>query len=290
MGSFSLDQNTRLASVALKVKDLDKMINFYRHILGFHLINEENDMAIMGIGSQKRKLLGLIREPEGQEGSNTLTGLYHVAFVFPTREEFALFVKHLVLSNYPIEGKSDHGYAECVYINDPEGNRINIGWDKPEEDWPVKEGKISGVTKVLNIQSYLSKLEGVFDEISDETRMGHVHLSVANLEESFTFYHDILGFSLKNQDIISTKFLSINDYHHHIALNEWTPAANCSAIKNTDLGVDHITFEVPSLESLLALRDQLDAKQVEYYYNKGKKIIGLSDPNGIQLWFMMLKH
>ena len=103
MGSFSLDQNTNLASVALKVKDLDKMIEFYRHVLGFHLINEENDMAIMGIGSERKKLLGLIREPEGKEGSNNLTGLYHVAFVLPTREEFALFIKHLMLTNYPIE-------------------------------------------------------------------------------------------------------------------------------------------------------------------------------------------
>ncbi len=94
----------------------------------------------------------------------------------------------------------------------------------------------------------------------------------------------------QNNDLISTKFLSINDYHHHIALNEWTPAANCSAIKNTDLGVDHITFEMPTIDSLIELKEQLETKQVEYYFNKGKKIIGLSDPNGIQLWFIVLKH
>ncbi|MBO0478016.1 VOC family protein [Vagococcus fluvialis] len=289
MGSFSLDQNTNLASVALKVKDLDKMIEFYRHVLGFHLINEENDMAIMGIGSERKKLLGLIREPEGKEGSNNLTGLYHVAFVLPTREEFALFIKHLMLTNYPIEGKSDHGYAECVYINDPEGNRINFGWDKPKEKWPVQDGKISGVTKELNIQSFLSKVTGDFTEISEGTKVGHVHLSVSDLEESYLFYKDVLGFTLKNDDVVSTKFLSNNDYHHQIALNEWTPTASQNVVNSNDLGVDHVTFEVDSLDSLLELKEHLEKKDIDFYFNKGKKIIGLNDPNGIQLWFMVFK-
>ena len=289
MGSFSLDQNTSLASVALKVKDLDKMIGFYRHVLGFHLINEENDMAIMGIGSKRKKLLGLIREPDGKEGSNTLTGLYHVAFVLPSREEFGLFLKHLMIMDYPIEGKSDHGYAECVYLNDPEGNRVNIGWDRPKEEWPIEEGVINGVTKELDVQSVLSKVEGEFDEVSDNTKVGHIHLSVSDLEKSYYFYKDILGFTLKNDDVSRTKFLSINNYHHQIAINEWTPASNESVVGETDLGVDHVTFEMPSIESLLELKNQLETFDIEFYFNKGKKIIGLNDPNGIQLWFMVLK-
>lgn len=289
MGSFSLDQNTSLASVALKVKDLDKMIEFYRHVLGFHLINEENDMAIMGIGSKRKKLLGLIREPDGKEGSNTLTGLYHVAFVFPTREEFALFLKHLLIMDYPIEGKSDHGYAECIYLNDPEGNRVNIGWDKPKTEWPMDEGIISGVTKELDIQALLSKIDGDFEEVSEETKVGHVHLSVSNLEESYHFYKDILGFTLKSDDSSRTKFLSINNYHHQIAINEWTPASNQSIVQETDLGVDHVTFEIPTIEALIELKEQLKTNNIDFYFNKGKKIIGLNDPNGIQLWFMVLK-
>lgn len=287
MGSFSLDRQTELASVALKVRDLDKMIEFYRRVLGFHLINEENDMAIMGIGSQRKKLLGLIKEPEGKEGSNTLTGLYHVAFVLPTREEFALFIKHLIALNYPIEGQSDHGYAECVYINDPEGNRINIGWDKPKSEWPIKDGRIYGVTKELNIQSFLCKVKGDFEEISEGTKLGHIHLSVADMADSYHFYRDILGFKLTNNEIISTKFLSNNDYHHQIALNEWSPASNQSLVKETDLGVDHVTFSVDSMENLIELKEQLERNEITFYFNNGKKIIGLNDPNGIQLWFMV---
>lgn len=290
MGNFSLDKQTNLASVALKVRDLDKMIDFYRHVIGFHLINEENDMAIMGIGSKKQKLLGLIREPEGKEGSNTLTGLYHVAFVFPTREEFALFIKHLMLLDYPIEGQSDHGYSECVYVNDPEGNRINFGWDRPKKEWPLEDGKISGVTKELNIQSLLSRVEGEYQEVSDDTKIGHVHLSVTNLDESFDFYQNVLGFDSKNNDSVRTKFLSSNTYHHQIALNEWTPAAHKTIVKDTDLGVDHVTFDLPSIEALMALKEQLETTDSEFYFNKGKKIIGINDPNGIQLWFTVLKH
>ncbi len=287
MGSFSLDKNTNIASIALKVKDLDRMIGFYRRVIGFHLINEENDMAIMGIGSKRQKLIGLIREPEGKEGSNTLTGLYHVAFVFPSREEFARFLKHLMIMNYPIEGKSDHGYSECVYLSDPEGNRISIGWDKPKKEWPIVNGSIEGVAEELDIQSVLENVEGTFDEVSDETKLGHVHLSVSKLAESAVFYKDTLGFSSTNQEDLRTVFLSANGYHHQLAINEWTPIATKN-VSETDLGVDHITFSMPNIDALLALKEQLESKEIDFYFNKGKKIIGVNDPNGIQLWFMIL--
>ncbi|MEG0550044.1 MAG: VOC family protein [Vagococcus sp.] len=289
MGSFSLDPKTKLASVALRVKDFDKMVGFYRHVVRLDLINEENDMAIMGIGEKRRKLVGLIATPEGKEDSNTRTGLYHMAFVFPTREDFALFMKHLILLNYPIEGKSDHGYSESVYINDPEGNRLEFSWDKPKEEWPLLEGKINGVTKELDIQKFLCRVEGEFESIPEETKVGHVHLSVLDLEESYRFYVDKLGFFMKDDDFAHTHFLTVNDYHHQIALNEWTPASQKSFAKETDLGVDHITFDLPNFESLLELKEHLTESGTEFYFNKGKKIIGISDPNGIQLWFIVLK-
>ncbi|MFW7433141.1 VOC family protein [Vagococcus carniphilus] len=289
MGSFSLDPKTKLASVALKVRDFDRMVEFYRHVVGLNLINEENDMAIMGIGSKRKKLVGLIATPEGVEDSNTRTGLYHMTFVLPTRENLALFLKHLIILNYPIEGKSDHGYSESVYINDPEGNRLEFSWDKPKEEWPLLEGKINGVTKDLDIQKMLCRVKGTYSTIPEDTKVGHVHLSVLDLNESFKFYVDGLGFSIKDDDFAKTHFLTVNDYHHQIALNEWTPASQKSFARETDLGVDHITFDVATFEALLELKEQLESLEIEFYFNKGKKIIGVNDPNGIQLWFMVLK-
>ncbi len=289
MGSFSLDPKTKLASVALKVRDFDRMVEFYRHVVGLDLISEENDMAIMGIGNKRKKLIGLIATPEGKEDSNTRTGLYHMAFVLPTREDLALILKHLIILNYPLEGKSDHGYSESVYINDPEGNRLEFSWDKPKEEWPLLEGKINGVTKNLDIQKMLTRVKGTYKTIPEETRIGHVHLSIMDLNESFSFYVNTLGFSEKDDNFAKTHFLTVNDYHHQIALNEWTPATKKNYAKEKDLGVDHVTFNISTIEELVKLKEQLTSLDYDFYFNKGKKIIGLSDPNGIQLWFMVLK-
>lgn len=289
MGSFSLDPKTNLSSIALKVKDLEKMINFYQRVIGMSAISEENDMAIMGIGSKRKKLIGLIATPDGKEDSNTRTGLYHMAFVLPTREDLALFMKHMMLMNYPIEGQSDHGYSESIYINDPEGNRLEFSWDKPKEKWPLLDGKINGVTKELNMQKFLCGVEGTYEMIPTETKVGHVHLSILDLDQSCEFYVSALGFSIKDDDFANTHFLTVNDYHHQIALNEWTPAIQTPLVKEADLGVDHITFNLPTFESLVLLKEHLEKLEIEFYFNKGKKIIGVNDPNGIQLWFIACK-
>lgn len=288
MVSFSLSPNTDLASVAIKVKDFDKMLNFYQDVVGLDLINEENDMAILGIKSKKKKLLGLIANPEGKDGSNTHAGLYHTTFVLPTQNDLALFMKQLMAINYPIEGTSDHGYCKSIYINDPENNRLEFSWDKPKKSWPLTDGKIDGVTKELDLPRFLGSSEGTYDRIPRDSKMGHVHLSVADLDESYDFYVNSLGFSIKDDDFVQTHFLSVNDYHHQIGLNQWRPSGTY-LVEEYDLGVDHITFSIPTMDDLLALKDNLNNTNKKFYFNKGKQIIGIYDPSGIQLWFIVFK-
>lgn len=288
MGIFSLDPNTEVSSVAIKVRDFERMVGFYRYIIGLDVLSEENDMAIMGIGQQKRKIIGLIATPEGEEDSNTQTGLYHMALVFPEQEQLAAFVKHLMSKNYPIEGQSDHGYCKSIYINDPEGNRLEFSWDRPKETWPMREGKIDGVTKELDLPRILNKISGTFEKLPVETKIGHVHLNVLDLEKSYDFYVDSLGFCIKDDHFKNKHFLTVDDYHHQVALEESMPTMDMT-VRDDDLGVDHITFKVQSIENLLELRDNLNENKQTFYFNKGKKIIGISDPSGIQLWFRVFK-
>ncbi|MGY3766350.1 VOC family protein [Vagococcus vulneris] len=285
MERFSLDPEIKLSSVAIKVKDLDKMENFYRHIIGLDLINEENDMALMGLGQEKKKLLGLVYSPEADENLNQGTGLNHMAFVFPEREQLGSFIHHLFELNYPIDGESDHGYCEAIYITDPEGNRIAFVWDKPQEKWPVADGKIHGVTKPLDLRKVTKNYSETYQHIPKDTKVGYVHLSVANLDESYDFYTNLLGFTLKDNDFSNMHYLSLNQYHHHIALDSWTPSSYAPSVQDDELGVDHVTFSVPNYDSLVALRNHLTAHDADLYFNKGKQIIGINDPNGIQLWF-----
>lgn len=289
MENFSLDPKIQLASIAIKVKDIDKMVGFYQRVVGLDLINEENDMAIMGIGSKKSKLLGLIYLPEGEEGSNNRTGLNHIAYVFPERFQLASFVHHLLQMNYPIDGTSDHGYCEAIYITDPEGNRLSFSWDRPKDQWPLLDGKIDGVTKELDLYRMMGAGYGEYTGVPEDTKLGSIHLSVDDLDESYDFYTKTLGFELKDDDFINAHYLTLNEYHHQIALSAWSPTMGDHYIEDEDLGVDHITFKVPSFESLLQLKEHLEDKNLAVYFNKGKKIIGLTDPNGIQMWFMVFE-
>lgn len=290
MENFSLDPKIQLSSIAIKVKDIDKMVGFYHRVIGLDLINEENDMAIMGVGCQKRKLLGLIYVSDGQEGGNDRIGLNHIAYVFPERKQLSSFIRHLLEINYPIDGKSDHGYCEAIYITDPEGNRLSFTWDRPKEEWPLLDGRIDGVTKELDVYRMMDEEFEEYHQIPKETKLGSIHLSVANLDRSYDFYTKMLGFKLKDDDFASAHYLTLNEYHHQIALNAWSPTGTTHLIEDNDLGVDHITFKVPTFESLLKIKNHLEELSMEMYFNKGKKIIGLIDPNGIQIWFMVFKN
>lgn len=290
MESFSLDPALQLSSVAIKVKDLDKMENFYRHVVGLDLINEENDMAIMGLGQDKKKLLGLVYTPHANLDASQGTGLNHMAFVFPKREQLGAFIHHLFKLNYPIDGESDHGYCEAIYITDPEGNRLAFVWDKPKDEWPLQNGRINGVTKSLDLRKVTKKAKDEYVKVPEGTKVGYVHLSVSDLDQSHDFYTRLLGFALKDDDFINMHYLTVNDYHHHIALDSWTPASNVRNVQEDDLGVDHVTFSVPSFDSLVALKNHLEHEHADLYFNKGKQIIGITDPNGIQLWFRVFPN
>lgn len=289
MASFSLSPETALSSVAIKVKDFDRMLSFYEQVVGFDILREENDMAILGNKEDKQKLLGIISTPDGKGEANNHSGLNHTSFVFPTRNDLARFMKHLIALNYPIEGESDHGYCESIYINDPESNRLEFSWDRPQSEWPLTNGFVKGVTKELNIQSFLSQVTGDYTGIPKGTKLGHVHLSVSDREDSHDFYRNHLGFMVRDHDFSSVEFLSVSDYHHQIAFNEWIPSTDHCMLKEDELGVDHITFTLPSMDDLMALKENLDELEYEFYFNKGKQIIGVNDPSGIELWFLVAK-
>lgn len=151
-----------IGHVHLTVSDLDRALSFYRDILGFEVTTRYGQSAVflsaggyhhhIGLNTWAGK--GATPAPKGH------TGLYHVAILFPTRKELAKILKHLIDIQYPLTGAADHGVSEAIYLNDPDGNGIELYVDRPRSTWKVKnDGEVEMVTEELDFDELLSELD-----------------------------------------------------------------------------------------------------------------------------------
>lgn len=159
---MSLSPETRVGHVHLKVADLDRAIAFYSGILGFDVTMRYGSQAAFlsaggyhhHIGLNTWESLGGSPPPPGH------TGLYHTAFLFPDRKSLAQVLKRLVEAGYPLTGASDHGVSEALYLDDPDGNGVELYRDRPEADWPRNaDGSLAMFTKRLDVQALLAEAD-----------------------------------------------------------------------------------------------------------------------------------
>ena len=158
----TLDPETRIGHIHLKVADLERSVKFYRDVLGFEIMTRiGNQAAFLSAGGYHHHIgLNTWESANGNPPPQGSTGLYHFAILVPNRKELAKVFKRLTDHNYPIEGASDHGVSEALYLNDPDGNGIEIYADRPRSKWPKDaKGDIEMFTKRLNIESLLKELK-----------------------------------------------------------------------------------------------------------------------------------
>ena len=189
---YEYNSKIHLAEVALNVKDLESQIAFYHQLLGLEILSQSEGEAVLGAGD--KALVKLIKTDDTRNPKQTY-GLYHMALLLPSQEDLANVFKHLLDLKIPLVGGADHGYSEAIYLEDLEGNGIELYRDKPVTVWDIREdGRIIGVTEELYAQDIyqLGKEIEPF-AIASGTRMGHVHLSVKNSREASTFYQESLG-------------------------------------------------------------------------------------------------
>ena len=209
-----------LGYVALNVRNLDLQSQYYQQVLGLSVIYQDESMIDLGVG--KSVLVRLIKTEETLEVAGSY-GLYHLAILLPSREALAQIFKHFVDHSVPLIGASDHDYSEAIYLEDTEGNGIEIYRDRPVSEWDIKEdGRIIGTTEAMDAEGLYrlaTPLEGPY-KMPEGSRMGHVHLSVRKSGVSSGFYQNVL----KVQDkfsVRSASWLASGNYHHHLAVNEW---------------------------------------------------------------------
>jgi catechol 2,3-dioxygenase len=158
--AYKIPRQTRIGHVHLKVADLERALGFYCGLLGFELTQKHgSDAAFVSAGGYHHHIGLNTWHSKGQPPAPRNTpGLYHVAVLYPDRKSLAEIVRHLQSKNYPLSGASDHGVSEAIYLSDPDGNGIELYYDKPEADWPRdQDGEIAMYTRPLDLQALLKE-------------------------------------------------------------------------------------------------------------------------------------
>lgn len=274
---YEYNSKIYLAEVALNVKDLESQTAFYHLLLGLEILNQSEKEVLLGAGG--KPLVRLIKTDDISNPKQSY-GLYHMALLLPTREDLANVFKHLLDLKIPLIGGADHGYSEAIYLEDLEGNGIELYRDKPVTFWDIREdGRIIGVTEELSAQDIyqLGKEIEPF-AIASGTRMGHVHLSVKNSQEASVFYQESLGLEDKFT-IPHASWIASGNYHHHLAVNEWG-GKNLVRRKNGMVGLAYYVVEVENKEFLVNLFTQAQDWQEQLRWISSSEF-SVTDKDGI---------
>ena len=222
MKEIPIHPNARLGTICLRVRELLRSVDFYTSILGFRLIDCDPQIARLGVGDD---CLLILRENPSSRPAPRTAGLYHFAVLVPTRIDLARSIRHLIMTNTPLQGFADHLVSEAVYLADPDGNGIEIYRDRTRDKWPYRDGQLLMATDPLNVSRLLDELneeEADWNGFAPETAIGHVHLQVSDLAQSVLFYQETLGLDLVQRYGPSAAFLSAGGYHHHVGVNTWS--------------------------------------------------------------------
>jgi catechol 2,3-dioxygenase len=226
--SGELSALTTLGEVHVTVSDLERSLGYYQRAVGLEVLERGARRATLGVAG--RALLVLVEEA-GARPALGHTGLYHFALLLPQRADLARWLAHAARERVALVGLSDHFVSEALYLRDPDGHGIEIYWDRPREVW---EGQVAArmTTLPLDVDGLLGELKRPVSEpyagLPADTIMGHVHLKVAAIADTVSFYRDVLGFGLMAQLGAQAAFLSAGGYHHHVGANTWESAGGSS--------------------------------------------------------------
>lgn len=229
-----------LGAVSLNVRDMAALQQCYADVIGLTVLRQTSQMVVMGSGHIP--IVILHATPDLPPALLSAAGLYHLAIVFDSRGDLARAVTR-VLQAVPdlYVGSGDHLVSESFYLSDPEGNGIELYYDRDPAEWEWEDGYVKMTTLYIPEQQYLE--EHVGDSSTGTVRLGHVHLKVGDLGKAKSFYVDTVGFAVTAQ-LPSALFLAKHQYHHHVGMNTWQSAgaarrAHTLGLKNFEILLPH---------------------------------------------------
>jgi len=252
----SIDPATSMGAVRLTVADLDRLGDFYRDAIGLAELGTEDGTVRLGAGD--RPIVELLGDPEAPPRPRGTSGLFHLAILLPSRADLARALQRVAEAGWRLSGASDHLVSEALYLSDPEGNGIEIYRDRPRQEWPVRDGQFQMDTLPLDLDGVLGELrrEDGGAGMPRGTRIGHVHLNVADLTAAEAFYSGALGFDVTVRGYPGALFVSAGGYHHHLGLNTWA-GEGAPPPPEGSRGLREFEIVLPSAESLAAEEDRL---------------------------------
>lgn len=155
---YFIPSGTCIGHIHLKVADLDRALTFYKDLLGFEITQRYGAQAVFLSAGNYHHHIGLNTwySKNASVALQHSAGLFHTAILYPTRKDLAIILQRLIDAKYPVTGASDHGVSEALYMNDPDGNGVELYWDKPQNIWPIdKEGNLQMGTERLDIEDLL---------------------------------------------------------------------------------------------------------------------------------------
>lgn len=279
MTTAKIHPGTHVAEVALTVSDLRRQVSFYGEVLGLQVRAEASGRVTMGTAS--RALIHLVEDRQAEVAWGA-AGLFHIAFLYPSRAMLAEGVRRVVASGYPLQGASDHGVSEAIYLADPEGNGLELYRDRPRADWPWDGDRLRMGTHALNLRQMLADEPPVPEAHAPEgLYVGHIHLQATDLAATTAFYRDVLGMDLMQRYGAQAAFLSAGGYHHHVGLNTWESQGARPAPPGA-LGLRWYQLAIPeaaTAPTATALRQRLDG----YEGADAAQQLHLRDPSGHHL-------
>jgi len=252
-----LAADTAMGAVTLSVANLDALTAYYRDAVALTVLSESSDTVVLGRGTTP--VVILTHSPALKHASPRDAGLFHTAILFDTEEALAASV-YSVATRYPktFTGSADHLVSKAFYFTDPEGNGVELYWDRDRTQWSWTHGSVEMNTLYLDPNAFLQ--ENLTESAAEHpviggARVGHVHLQVGDVSTAREFYVNQLGFAATTEIPGSAVFVSAGGYHHHMAMNTWNSRG--AGPRLPALGLAQIDITVPSADDLGALGERM---------------------------------
>ncbi|MGB3390555.1 MAG: VOC family protein [Pseudaminobacter sp.] len=219
---FAATRPVSVARVGLKARDAEGVASYYRQVVGIEELSRSAGNITLGVGD--RALLEIEADKSATLDDPRSAGLFHTAFLLPSRADLGRWIKHAVANNIRVDGASDHLVSEALYLTDPEGNGIEIYVDRPHETWKWQGSQVDMATNQLDIQSIVASVpagSADWKGMPENSVVGHVHLRVGDPAEAEAWWNNEMGLDTVKNYGAQAVFLSSGGYHHHIGANSW---------------------------------------------------------------------
>lgn len=259
--SFALSRPVHVGQAHLVVADLDLLSRYYQQVLGLQRLEESASGVVLGAGG--KPLLTLTTRGNAARAPRNAAGLFHNAFLMPSREELAHWLFHAAQLGVRFDGASDHLVSEAIYLTDPEGNGIEVYRDRSPAEWTYHpDGTVEMATDRLDLQAlYDSASKSPWLGMAPDAAIGHIHLQVGNVPEADRFYEGVLGLK-KMASYPGASFFASGAYHHHIAANVWN-SRNAAARTGSMTGLNDYALTFNDQQMLAGVLASLDAQEVK---------------------------